>query len=75
MNNTHKLFMQIKRLSKLALLKVRKGRAMEKVNELFHMYKYKNVKIIIMPSLRKNLFLKSTFTINLNNISSKYMIL
>ena len=56
MNNTHKLFMQIKRLSKLALLKVRKGRAMEKVNELFHMYKYKNVKIIIMPSLRKNLF-------------------
>ena len=68
MNNTHKLFMQIKRLSKLALLKVRKGRAMEKVNELFHMYKYKNVKIIIMPSLRKNLFLKSTFTINLNNI-------
>ena len=26
MNNTHKLFMQIKRLSKLALLKIRKGR-------------------------------------------------
>ena len=41
MNNTHKLFMQIKRLNKLALLKVRKGPGGEKkVNELFYLQNY-----------------------------------
>jgi hypothetical protein len=55
MNNTHKLFMQIKRLNKLALLKVRKGPGGEKSKWAFPLVvvdRYIKILRVWLPSLQ-----------------------